>query len=177
MNADKDQQSNLQSYPRSSAFIRGTILVASEIFMRNEKLGVEAMIVPNWPAAPSVHAVVTTRAMPGWSSAPFDQFNLGMNSGDNEHAVLANRASLVPLLELPAAPRWLRQVHGTVVRAFAVSTDVAIEPPDAGCIDNARCRHRARRVDRRLFAAAGLFRRRFGNRCDSRRLARPCGRG
>ena len=53
------------------------------------------MIIPDWPAAPHVRAVVTTR-------------------GEGEPP-------------LPAAPAWLRQVHGTrVVRA-----EEAIDGPEA----------------------------------------------
>ena len=75
----------------------------------------DAWIFPDWPAPGCVHAAVSTRLGPGISQAPFDRFNLGHSGGDDAHAVLANRAALRQSLDLPAEPRWLRQVHGTVV--------------------------------------------------------------
>ncbi len=59
--------------------------------------------------------MVTTRHGPGVSQPPYARLNLGLNSGDARDAVLANRGTLQPVLDLPAAPRWLRQVHGTQV--------------------------------------------------------------
>jgi YfiH family protein len=49
------------------------------------------------------------------SAPPFDRFNLGLRSGDVADVVTANRGALQQSLALPAAPRWLHQVHGTVV--------------------------------------------------------------
>jgi polyphenol oxidase len=75
----------------------------------------DTWIFPDWPAPPRVHAAVTTRHGPGVSAAPFERFNLGLRSGDASDAVLANRSALQQTLCLPAAPRWLRQVHETDV--------------------------------------------------------------
>lgn len=75
----------------------------------------ELFVRPHWPVPPGVHAAVTTRQSPGVSAAPFDSCNLGLRSGDNEAAVLANRRAVQAALVLPAAPRWLHQVHGTLV--------------------------------------------------------------
>jgi len=75
----------------------------------------DSWIFPDWPAAPRVHAAVTTRHGPGVSAPPFERFNLGLRSGDAVDAVVANRGALQQALALPAAPRWLRQVHGTTV--------------------------------------------------------------
>jgi YfiH family protein len=72
-------------------------------------------IVPEWPAAPHVKAVITTRAG-GVSAGPYESFNVGFSTGDAPEAVEANRARLRAML--PQAPRWLQQVHGTrVVKA------------------------------------------------------------
>jgi len=85
----------------------------------------EGLVIPDWPAPPNIRAVVTTRALPGASKPPFDRFNLGMRCGDDAAAVVANRAALVEMLELPEAPRWLRQVHGVGVHdADALLADV-----------------------------------------------------
>lgn len=75
----------------------------------------DAWIFPDWPAPRSIHAAVTTRDGPGISQSPFGRFNLGLRSGDDVQAVRANRSALRQSLDLPAEPRWLRQVHGTVV--------------------------------------------------------------
>ena len=71
-------------------------------------------IVPDWPAPPRVRACTSTRSG-GHSSAPYAGFNLGDHVGDDPAAVAANRRLLAAELELPAQPRWLRQVHGCAV--------------------------------------------------------------
>ena len=75
-------------------------------------------IIPGWPAPANVRAAVTTRNGPGVSQPPFDAFNLGARCGDDRQAVAQNRARLREALQLPAEPRWLRQVHGTYVMHF-----------------------------------------------------------
>lgn len=75
----------------------------------------------DWPAPPGVHALVTLRHGAGVSAPPFDDFNLGNRSspeGDAPEAVATNRAQLQALADLPSAPHWLRQVHGTGVLRF-----------------------------------------------------------
>lgn len=71
-----------------------------------------------WPAPPGVHAFTTLRTGPGVSAAPFERFNLGSRCGDEADAVATNRTRLVEAARLPAAPHWLRQVHGTGVVRF-----------------------------------------------------------
>lgn len=100
--------------------------------------GTQAFLVPAWPAPPNVRAAITTRCGPGRSQPPFDAFNLGTRCGDDARAVAANRAALAQALDLPAPPRWLRQVHGIeVVDADAMSSqdepaaDAAIARGDA----------------------------------------------
>jgi polyphenol oxidase len=68
------------------------------------------VIIPDWPAPANVRAFVTTRAG-GVSSGPYASLNLGDQVGDDPAAVAENRRRL--RAHLPAAPRWLRQVHGT----------------------------------------------------------------
>ena len=67
-------------------------------------------IVPDWPAPPHVHALVTTRAG-GVSTGPYSSFNLGNHVGDDPTAVAENRRLL--RAQLPTDPVWLKQVHGT----------------------------------------------------------------
>lgn len=66
-------------------------------------------IVPDWPAPLSVRALATTRGG-GYGAGPYAGFNLAAHVGDDPLAVAANRQWLRH--RLPAAPGWLRQVHG-----------------------------------------------------------------
>jgi polyphenol oxidase len=66
-------------------------------------------IVPEWPAAPGVAAVCTTRAG-GHSNGPYASLNLGDHVGDAPEAVAANRRRLADAIE--ARPFYLNQVHG-----------------------------------------------------------------
>ena len=77
-----------------------------------------AWLEADWPAPDRVHALVTLRHGAGASMVPFDRFNLGNVhgvGGDDPVIVAANRAELVDRADLPSAPHWLRQVHGTGV--------------------------------------------------------------
>jgi YfiH family protein len=69
-------------------------------------------IVPDWPAPAGVHALVTTRAG-GVSVGPYASMNLATHVGDDAAAVAENRRRLRD--RLPTEPRWLTQVHGTLV--------------------------------------------------------------
>ncbi len=70
---------------------------------------------PSWPAPARVHGLVTTRDLPGHSQTPFDRFNLGNRCGDDLEAVAQNQWLLQRWADLPNAPHWLTQVHGTDV--------------------------------------------------------------
>jgi YfiH family protein len=74
-----------------------------------------ALLIADWPAPENIRAITTLRSGPGISLAPFDRFNVGINSGDAAAAVIENRRRLAEIAHLPSEPRWLRQVHGTVV--------------------------------------------------------------
>jgi purine-nucleoside/S-methyl-5'-thioadenosine phosphorylase / adenosine deaminase len=78
-------------------------------------------IAPEWPVAPRVRALITTRAG-GVSSGAFASLNLGERAGDDARRVARNRALLRAFL--PAEPFWLRQVHG------AVAIDAAEAAPE-----------------------------------------------
>lgn len=81
-------------------------------------------LTPDWPAPARVKAVMTTRK-DGVSVAPYDSFNLATHVGDDLQRVLANRALLVQILDLPSEPCWINQVHG--VRVLDVDRE-ACEP-------------------------------------------------
>jgi YfiH family protein len=87
------------------------------------------LIYPDWPAAPQVRAVSTTR-LGGVGQEPFDSFNLGDHVGDNAFHVSLNRQRLQHRLELPNEIFWLRQVHGT----RAVCAEEIQVPVDADAI-------------------------------------------
>lgn len=66
----------------------------------------------DWPAPPGVRSWQTTRAG-GVSSGSYASLNLGLHVGDRPECVAANRDRLATQLDLPQAPHWLDQVHGT----------------------------------------------------------------
>ena len=74
-------------------------------------------IVPRWPAAPHVHAFVTTRngGVSVGAAASLDLGDASLRDGDPIDAarVAENRRRVAAFL--PAPPLWLEQVHGTDV--------------------------------------------------------------
>ena len=69
---------------------------------------------PDWPVPDRVRACTTSRRG-GVSRSPYVSLNLAGHVGDDPGAVAANRQRVIRSLSLPAAPVWMRQVHGTVV--------------------------------------------------------------
>lgn len=84
-------------------------------------------ITPVWPIPKNIGACVTTRHG-GFSSEPFDSFNLGTHVNDDNAVVLQNRQKLVQDLQLPAEPFWLNQIHST--RVVTLSDELP-KVPDA----------------------------------------------
>ncbi len=76
-------------------------------------------IPASWAAPNSVVAGTTLRHG-GVSKGTYRSLNLGSRGEDAADAVLQNRERFVSYCELPAEPRWLRQVHGN---------RVVVEPP------------------------------------------------
>lgn len=95
---------------------------------------IEDWIVPDWPAAPQVRAVSTTRHG-GVSQGPYRSMNPAAHVGDDPAAVRANRERLRQRLQLPAPPRWLQQVHGKVV----LDAGEAVETGEVPVADAAYC--------------------------------------
>jgi hypothetical protein len=84
-------------------------------------------IIPRWPAPERVRAVSTTRHG-GTSRPPYDTLNLAEHVGDEVMAVAANRDELRRVMQLPAVPAWLQQVHGVqVVNAAGVTAPPAAD--------------------------------------------------
>ncbi len=89
--------------------------------------GARDWVIPDWPAPANVRAYTTTRHG-GVSLAPYADFNLGDHVGDVADDVAANRRQLQRRLNLPAAPVWLNQVHGTqIVNAAEVAEGCAAD--------------------------------------------------
>ena len=76
-------------------------------------------IIPDWPIAPRVQALVTTRNG-GASVGAHATLNLGDACGDDPAAVAENRRRVQSFL--PSAPIWLHQVHGDEVVVLDSST-------------------------------------------------------
>ena len=72
------------------------------------------VIQPDWPAPARVHAASTLR-VGGVSRGSYASLNLSEGVGDEEVHVARNRRILSKMLDLPAEPLWLKQVHGTTV--------------------------------------------------------------
>jgi YfiH family protein len=85
-------------------------------------------LVPEWPAPARVRAFVTTRAG-GVSEGEYASMNLGASSGDRPENVAKNRLTVRE--RLPAAPRWLAQVHGAGVAVLDTLGADAIPRADA----------------------------------------------
>ncbi len=82
------------------------------------------LLIPDWPLPGNVRAIQTTRAG-GVSGGSWSSLNLAAHTGDDPAAVHANRRILVEALELPAAPLWPRQVHGTGVADAVALTEAS----------------------------------------------------
>ena len=80
----------------------------------NEGFGFQA----DWPAPPWVRTLCTTRAG-GVSTGAWSSLNLGDHCGDDPAHVAENRRRVTA--SFAAVPRWLRQVHGTVVAGDGVA--------------------------------------------------------
>jgi YfiH family protein len=82
------------------------------------------LVKPDWPAPANVRAFTTTRTG-GFSKDSWSSMNLGMCCGDDSRAVHRNREKLMS--RLPAAPQWLRQVHGTQVVTHSLAAGEELE--------------------------------------------------
>lgn len=94
-------------------------------------------IVPDWSAVPGIKAVSTTR-LGGHGQKPYDSFNLGVHVNDNAANVEANRDQLVEELTLPAAPKWLNQIHGTEL-VYCDQATTGVCTADAAWTDQPGC--------------------------------------
>jgi hypothetical protein len=112
-------------------------------------LGSLEVLMPNWKAAPHIHAFTTLRSG-GFSKGPWGNadgingFNTASHVGDDAADVEKNRKLLRK--SLPDSPRWLSQVHGIrVVRAESAEEGteadavITTKPGTVCCIQTADC--------------------------------------
>lgn len=71
-------------------------------------------IAADWPAPPGIVAGCSVRHG-GVSQGSYASLNLGAHVADDDAAVLENRRRFRLQCGLPAEPRWISQVHGTIV--------------------------------------------------------------
>jgi YfiH family protein len=77
-------------------------------------------IQPDWPAPANIKAFTSCRSG-GFSSAPYDSFNLGQHVGDDPNLVSKNRQQLPNFQNFI----WLNQTHSNICLDLDVSSDVA----------------------------------------------------
>ena len=91
-------------------------------------------IKPDWPAAKNIHAAVTLRTG-GLSKGAFSSLNPALHVNDKPDNVIRNRQIISEMLNLPAAPVWLEQVHGN--RAIKADQLTRAEQADASFSEQA----------------------------------------
>jgi YfiH family protein len=85
-------------------------------------------IEPSWEMPRPIKAFCSTR-VGGVSKPPFNDFNLGLNAGDDPADVVQNRAFLRTIL--PTEPMWLKQIHGVTVSTPASRHAIGVGPFEA----------------------------------------------
>lgn len=71
-------------------------------------------LTPDWPVPAGIHAATTLRTG-GVSLPPYQSLNPALHVGDDIDRVQQNRRIIKSMLNLPAEPAWLEQVHGSRV--------------------------------------------------------------
>ncbi len=83
---------------------------------------IEHWIIPDWPAPANIHAATTLR-MGGVSQGVFSSLNPAAHVGDDSNRVTQNRQIIRKMLNLPAEPIWLNQIHSNrAVKAVKTAT-------------------------------------------------------
>lgn len=71
-------------------------------------------IKPDWPVTTNIHAAVTLRSG-GLSGGAYASLNSAIHVNDEPEKVYSNRKRITKMLNLPAEPCWLQQIHGNRV--------------------------------------------------------------
>jgi copper oxidase (laccase) domain-containing protein len=72
--------------------------------------GIKHWLVPDWPAPANIHAATTLRTG-GVSRGTFSSLNPAAHVNDDINRVRQNRQIIREMLDLPAEPVWLDQIH------------------------------------------------------------------
>lgn len=90
--------------------------------------GIKHWLVPDWPAPANIHAATTLRTG-GVSLGTFSSLNPATHVSDDNERVRQNRQILRVMLDLPAEPVWLEQIHSN--RAVKALKTAIVEQADA----------------------------------------------
>ncbi|MEI6267401.1 MAG: peptidoglycan editing factor PgeF [Methylococcaceae bacterium] len=90
--------------------------------------GIKHWLVPDWPAPANIHAATTLRTG-GVSLGTFSSLNPATHVSDDNERVRQNRQIIRAMLDLPAEPVWLEQIHSN--RAVKAVKTVLLEQADA----------------------------------------------
>ncbi|MDD5113345.1 MAG: peptidoglycan editing factor PgeF [Methylobacter sp.] len=85
-------------------------------------------LTPDWSAPEGVRAATTLRTG-GVSLPPYDSLNPALHVGDDIGRVKQNRQIIKNMLELPAEPVWMEQIHSN--RVIQADNFTALEQADA----------------------------------------------
>jgi len=91
-------------------------------------------LAPDWPAPANIHAATTLRTG-GVSQGRYASLNPATHVGDDSDLVQQNRRIIREMLDLPAEPIWLDQIHSN--RAVKAVKTVSIQQADASYTDEA----------------------------------------
>ena len=91
-------------------------------------------LVPDWPAPANIHAATTLRSG-GVSQKPYYSLNPAAHVGDDPDRVRQNRQIIREMLDLPAEPVWLDQIHSN--HAVKAEKTASVQPADASYTDEA----------------------------------------
>ena len=90
--------------------------------------GIKHWLVPDWPAPANIHAATTLRTG-GVSLGTFSSLNPAAHVSDDNERVRQNRQIIGAMLDLPAEPIWLAQIHSN--RAVKAVKTALLEQADA----------------------------------------------
>jgi YfiH family protein len=91
-------------------------------------------LVPDWPAPPNIHAATTLRSG-GVSQGPYFSLNPAAHVSDDSERVRQNRKIIREMLDLPAEPVWLDQIHSN--RAVKAEKTTSLQQADASYTNEA----------------------------------------
>ena len=90
--------------------------------------GIKHWLIPDWPAPANIHAATTLRTG-GVSPGTFYSLNPAAHVSDDNERVRQNRQIIRAMLDLPAEPIWLEQIHSN--RAVKAVKTALLEQADA----------------------------------------------